>query len=281
MAKNRSRFYISPTKLKVFLNCPREYWFRYENPETEGKQPEKSYFTLGHHVHDTLRDFFDIEPTDRTENTLLHLLEANWKTNTGKAAGFLTPEQEEEALGRAKKMLNLFLETENWRVKPYYLPPKRKPGEKFSGYISVPINDGVYLGGVIDRVDEEDGKLHVVDYKTGRGDEPDEWQLPMYAVLMGRYKQRPIEKTSYLFLEYGKRHPDDINPQKNADTIMRVLDVVAKIPKTGNKEDFVCKDGDECRHCNYLLEIGFDPKTGLKLDHEEAPADPYSPDLPF
>lgn len=44
------------------------------------------------------------------------------------------------------------------------------------------------------------------------------------------------------------------------------MQVINQIPKSKAKEDFVCPDGDRCYHCNYLLELGFDPIIGKKLE---------------
>lgn len=249
-------FIATPTKIRNFLECPRKYWYYHINPETKRKYPEKSYFTLGQHVHTALRDFFGIPSSDRKPVALLEFLEQTWITKTGPEAGFKTPEEEEQAKERARAMLKKFLEIEDWRVKPFFLPEKE--GE-IPGYKQIAVTRDLAFGGIIDRMDEDpDGVLHIIDYKTGKGDELDEWQLPMYAVLMSRVLNRFVGRISYLFLEYGKRHTEEITIDKNLDTISRVEEVVSRIPKSKLKEEFVCPKGDYCRHCDYLLELGFD-----------------------
>lgn len=273
-----SGFIVTPTKVRNFLECPRKYYFYHVNPETKRLFPEKHYFTLGHHVHNTLRDFFLISPDGRTPEKLLELLEAHWQTHTGAEAGFKVPEQEAEAKDRAVTMLKRFLETENWRGKPHYLPEKE--GD-FPGYQQAPIESGLLFGGIVDRIDEEpDGALHIIDYKTGKGDEPDEWQLPMYAVMVGRLHNRAVGRTSYIMLEYGKRYTQEISIQGNLETIRKVKEVIARIPKSKLMQDFVCRLGDACSHCNYLLELGFDPKTGKKKG-ATTQQEIFSNDLPF
>lgn len=264
MSNYFSGFIATPTKIRNFLECPRKYWYYHINPETKRLYPEKSYFTLGHHVHNALRDFFKLPSTIRSKEKLLELLESNWKTKTGPTAGFSTPEIESEAKERAVAMLKLFLETEDWSITPMYVPEAE--GD-FSGYVQISIDNSLALGGIVDRIDENpDGSLHIIDYKTGKGDEPDEWQLPMYAVLMGRLHKRSVGHISYIFLHHGKRHTEEISIDKNMNTIKRVMEVVNRIPKSKLKTDFVCPMGDRCFHCNYLQELGFDPITGKKLE---------------
>lgn len=272
-------FIATPTKIRNFLECPRKYWYYHINPETKRKFPEKSYFTLGQHVHTALRDFLTVPSSNRKPEMLLEFLESAWRSKNGTAGGFRTQEEENLARQRAVSMLERFLARENWRVSPFLLPEKE--GE-IPGYKQVELSKDLAFGGIIDRMDkDEDGNLHIIDYKTGRGDEPDKWQLPMYAVLMSRKLNTFVGRISYLFLEKGTTHTEEITIDKNLDTMERVEDVVAKIPKSKLKEDFVCPQGDNCRHCEYLRELGYDPKTGLKLDAPKEPSDPYSPDLPF
>lgn len=175
-------------------------------------------------------------------------------------------------------MLKKFIEIENWHTRPTYLPEKE--GD-FPGYQSVLIEPGLIFGGIVDRIDEDpDGALHIIDYKTGKGDEPDEWQLPLYAVMVGRLFNRAVGRTSYIFLEHGKRHTESVTIEGNLGIIKRVKDVVSQIPKSTKLEDFNCRLGDGCFHCNYLLELGFDPKSGKKLESKTSES-LFSNDLPF
>lgn len=277
-----SGFIATPTKIRNFLECPRKFFFYHVNPETKRLFPEKPYFTLGHHVHDALRDFFAQDPDSRSEDLLLQLLETAWETQTGAAGGFKTLEEENESKERGRAMLKRFLETENWKIKPHYLPEKE--GD-LPGYQQAPVEAGLAFGGIVDRIDEEsDGTLHIIDYKTGKNDEPDEWQLPMYAVMVSRVYGREVGRTSYLMLEHGTHHTTEVTIQGNLETLKRVREVVAQIPRSKVMADFVCRMGENCRHCNYLLELGFDPKTGKKIEEKKEEKEQerlFSDDLPF
>lgn len=274
-----SGFIATPSKIREFLECPRKYWYFYINPATKHKQPEKSYFTLGHDVHSALDTFFKIPVEIRKKDMLLKEFNKIWESHTGKYVGFKTKDEEAEFKVRGDNMLKRFLEYEDWHISPLEIPGD---DSFIPGYRTVGVDKGLAFGGVIDRLDKEaDGFLHVVDYKTGKSDVPDDWQLPMYAVLAGRLLNSFVGKTSYIFLDHGKRVTKENSIEDNLDIIKRVTAVVEKIPKTKNKEDFVCKDGESCRHCNYLSELGYDIKTDKWTDAIENVDDEKTSDLPF
>ena len=272
-------FIATPTKIRNFLECPRKFWYYHINPETKNKQAERSYFTLGHHVHSALDNFFKTPLEMRKKEMLITEFNKAWESHHGPTAGFKTPEEEKEAKERGEAMLKRFLEKEDWHAVPISLP---ETSSMIPGYQQVGIDKELAFGGVIDRLDKDaDGVLHIIDYKTGKSDKGDEWQLSLYAVLVGRLLKTFVGRTSYLFLDHDKRETRENSIEDNLETIKRVSEVVAQIPKSKLKEDFVCKDGEDCRHCNYLLEIGYDPKTGQKLDDATAPQEDAPPDLPF
>lgn len=264
--------FISPSKIKTFLECPEKYWWLYVNPETRGKQPEYSYWTLGHHVHAAMRDFFAAQPSERSKKVLLDHFNRHWQTKRGTAGGFKSEEEEAAFRTRGENMLGKFLKEEDWQAKPLMISPQ----EGFQKAVVLP---GLIFVGVIDRVDEEPGGLHIIDYKTGKSEADDPWQLPMYAVMVGKLLERHVGKTTYHFLESGKKLTNQISIQDNVSTLERVRQVVDKIPKTDQKGAFVCRLGDECHHTDYLLELGIDPKayrqeqTRIKIE--------ASDDLPF
>lgn len=247
-------FFVSPSKIRTFLECPRKYWWLYVNPETRGKQPEYPYWTLGRHVHSALRDFFATTQEERAQEQLSSHLNRHWQTKSGKAGGFESEEKEAAFRARGEKMLNQFLKREDWRAKPVMLSPQE-------GYQKAVVDRDLIFIGVIDRVDESPDGLHIIDYKTGKTEEDDPWQLPMYAVMVGKLLERHVGQTTYHFLESGRKISSRISIQDNVETLERVRDVVAKIPRTDKREAFVCRLGDECPHCDYLRKLGIDPNA--------------------
>lgn len=242
---------ISPYKLNLYLECPRHYWWHYINPSTKNRFPERPYFTMGDHVHNALKHFFNLPSEERSKTALLSLLEDHWQKKTGPRAGFRSPKQEAEYKERAQLMLSAFYDRENTTVKPLWASDK---------LISVGVGETLSFMGKIDRVDKEPDGLHIIDYKTSKEEREDEWQLPMYAVLARRHFNKPVVKLSYLFLETGSWISMPANQAREGWVIGRVQQIVDAMPHVSEKSAWVCPDGEACTHCDYLRELGLDPK---------------------
>lgn len=243
-------FTISPYKLNMYMECPRRYWWNYINPSTKSKHPERPYFTMGDHVHNALKHFFNLPDEKRTKKALLWLLDEHWKKKHGLAGGFWNQEQEDQYHERARLMLSAFCDREDVTAKPLWASDK---------LIKVPVSETLNFMGKIDRVDEIEGGLHIIDYKTSKEEREDEWQLPMYAVMAQRHFGKPVIQLSYMFLEIGSIVTVPANPAREMMTIARIEQIVSAMPHSQHKEAWVCADAENCTHCDYLKEFGIDP----------------------
>lgn len=244
-------FTISPYKLNMYLECPRHYWWNYINPSTRSKQPERPYFTMGDHVHNSLKYFYSLPLEKRTKKALLWLLDRQWEKKNGKRAGFWNETVEAEYKERAQLMLSAYCNREDLTVQPLWASDK---------LITTDVSETLTFMGKIDRVDETPDGLHIIDYKTSKEEREDEWQLPMYAVMARRWFEKPVAQLSYVFLETGSWISVPANPAREAWTIMRVQQIVESMPHSQKKDDWVCVEAENCTHCDYLKELGLDPK---------------------
>lgn len=247
-----NRFFISPNKLKIWLECPRKYWHYYLHEPTKYKEPPRPYYTLGEAVHKTLNSFFSLVPQIRTKERLFDILERHWQATTNQEGGFKDAAEEKNYKERAVAMLENFYKNEDTTATPFKLSP--------SSTKYFPLNETIMLGGIIDRVDlEADGSLHIIDYKTGKEDRDDPYQLPMYALLARNWLKKPASKLSYLHLESGNWSSEDSNEETEKETGRFVVETVNQIPKELAKDYFVCSLGPSCPHCDYLRELGIEP----------------------
>lgn len=263
-------FSMSPYKLNMYLKCPRQYWWSYINPSTRRLQIIRPYFTMGDHVHNSLKNFFNLAIQERTKTKLLELLADQWQKRTGLAGGFISPRQEAEYKNRAQLMLSGFCETEDIKIQPLWAS---------DSLIKVSVSQNLDFIGKLDRVDETPAGLHIIDYKTSKEEREDEWQLPMYAVMAKRFFKKPVAKLSYLFLEKDLWLSMPANPAREAMTIGRIEQIVANMPHNQRPEAWVCSEAEFCTHCNYLEEFGIDPHSasqGAEIEHGLNQSQPMS-----
>jgi len=252
LVNQTDRFYVSPNKLKIWIECPRKYWHYYLHEPTKYQEPPRPYYTLGEAVHNTLNSFFSLVPQIRTRERLFDQLELHWNAAKNQQGGFKDSQEEKGYKERAINMLENFYKKENTTVVPFKLSP--------SSTKYFPLNETVMLGGIIDRIDlEPDGTLHIIDYKTGKEDRDDPYQLPMYAILAKEWLKKNVSKLSYLHLESGNWSSQESDEKKEQETKRFVIETVDKIPRQLVKDYFVCSLGPACPHCDYLRELGIEP----------------------
>ena len=148
------------------------------------------------------KTFFSIDaPEERTADRLVDLLLESWQHNR---AGFSDLADEERWRQRALAQMRTFAQTHDLAARPLLL----------EGYFEVPINERLALLGRIDRADEDDGGLHIIDYKTGRRPQDvDADQLHLYTIILERSLGRPVARASYLYLDDGSAWT--VTPQRS------------------------------------------------------------------
>jgi putative RecB family exonuclease len=227
-------FKLSPFRLKVFHQCRRRYKYRYV--ERIPTRPS-AHNTVGAHVHTALKLFFDSVPLDdRSPQRLVDLLLSQWQTNR---AGFQSLADEEQWRERAQGMLERFGEEQDLAAQPLIL----------ERHFELTLNPRLALIGRIDRVDQENGALHVIDYKTGRQpNEVDDDQLHLYTVLLERTLLESVARASYLYLEDGKLW--SVTP--TAERVRASLEAAEEAYREMIAErEYAASVGRHCAFCEY------------------------------
>jgi RecB family exonuclease len=232
-------FELNPSKLQCYLDCPRQYRFRYID-----RRPERRTFgptALGRSVHKALRDFYGLEPAQRTVENLLRALRRAWDPT-----GYRSAKEAEDAFERAEDMLRRYhAGTDPQRVRVVALE------SKFSHAKS---REGILVTGRVDRIDIEDGEYVIVDYKTGRFGETDDTideslPLALYLIAAAAVLGREITRIAVEHLPTGRRrvtHRDAARLEGD----WKELVVLADEMRRGT--DFPPRPGSLCRWCDYL-----------------------------
>ncbi len=140
----------SPSKLLAFLDCPRRYRLQYlDRPAPEKRRP-RAHTSLGTAVHNALRDWWDLsQPHPEAGAGLVHRA---WID-----VGFRDAAQSGQWRGRMQDAVTTYLAGVHPESRPVGI-------ERTVSFVSGELR----LTGRIDRLDDREGELVVVDYKTSR-----------------------------------------------------------------------------------------------------------------
>lgn len=229
---------LSPTAVACFRTCRRQYRFRYVDHLGDEYGGARPYFTMGNHVHDTLREFLTAVPLERRNTeTISALLRKNWRRYR---VGFRGPEDERRWAEKALRQLASFVSGHDVRVRPYMVEAS----------LEAEITRSLVLQARIDRVDlESDGTLHVMDYKTGNTPESSDWtQLHLNALVLSRRVSYPISRASFIYLSSGSVDTVAIGgavlDQARWDLLLTARSIAAE-------KRFRPQPGEACRRCDF------------------------------
>ncbi|MFQ6062229.1 MAG: ATP-dependent helicase, partial [Methanosarcinales archaeon] len=187
--------YVSYSQINTYLNCPRQYKYKYV---FKIPTPAKSYFSFGKVIHETLEKFHKKfkDTSIASKEDILSLYKESWNRE-----GYENKTQELEHLQDGEKMLIDYLEIEKENASNI-----KELEKKF--YVKV---DDLVIHGYIDRIDElPEGGLEIIDYKTSRSPKSEnalkkDLQLPIYAIATQQIYNKYPEKLSIYWLRHGKK----------------------------------------------------------------------------
>ena len=234
--------YLSYSQIDTFNTCPRQYRFRYLQ---RIPIPPSAAQSFGSSLHQALRDFYQAvkEGKKPTKEDLLKFLDQNWL-----AEGYTSKSHEKRMKKEGKQMLKNFYE------QGYYpqIPPK-----SLEQNFVVKISPYLKVGGKIDRVDEIEGKLEIIDYKTGKVWEQkkidESLQMTVYALAAidkGIYNKKPEEVIlSFYFLKAGEKKSTRRNKKQLEEAKKELLAKAKEIEKS----PFDPRPSQMCEFCEYQL----------------------------
>ncbi|QBR94275.1 PD-(D/E)XK nuclease family protein [Nocardioides euryhalodurans] len=180
---------LSPSRAGDFLTCPLLYRFRSIDRLPEPPSPDATRGTL---VHKVLEDLFDLPAPGRTPEQAREMLVPAWEqlleAEPGLAELFTGGDAGPAAdldgwLASCRAVLDRYFSLEDPRL--------LEPAER-ELYVEALLDSRLLLRGFVDRLDvAPDGRIRVVDYKTGRA--PGEgweakalFQMRFYALVIWR-----------------------------------------------------------------------------------------------
>ncbi len=170
----------TPTRLATWRDCPRRYRLTYLDRPAPPRAGASARASIGTSVHQALADWWGLRPAERTPDAARRLLLARWRPE-----GFRDDGQSARWRRRVADETRAYAATQD--------PDSQPLGVERTVAVSTPT---AVLSGRVDRLDDRDGELVVVDYKTSRGGiGPREAEaspaLALYAVAVAATVRRP------------------------------------------------------------------------------------------
>jgi RecB family exonuclease len=191
-AMPRKLIKVTPSRLSSWLDCPRRFRMAYLDRPTPPRGGAFAHNTLGAVVHNALRAFYDLPVRRRTPEAAAALVATHWNDE-----GFAGPIQAATYRDVAAGWVSDYVAETDVTDDPIGL----------ERWVSAPIGT-IVAEGRVDRIDERDGELVIVDYKTGRkalttDDARSSQALALYALAARRTLRRPCSRVELHHLPSG------------------------------------------------------------------------------
>jgi CRISPR/Cas system-associated exonuclease Cas4 (RecB family) len=234
--------------LAAFEKCPLQYKFGFIlKIPTRGK----AVFSFGKTMHNTFEAFLKLVNDEKKSKTsfkeLEKIYEDNWIDEW-----YDSKKEKDEYYKNGKRIIKEFYEN-NFENPPAGGPPKIL---KVNGSpaLEIPFNlkiSGYTLYGVIDRIDEIDGGVMILDYKTGQPkdklDLDAKEQLLIYQIAAQEVLHLQPKQLAYYYLENGKLASF---LGSEAELLAQKGKIISEIEKIKNSE-FAPTPGWQCQYCDF------------------------------
>lgn len=230
---------LSATKLNTLLTCRRKFYYRYIRKLDEAKnETTESNAKFGLILHNALDIVMSEESIFSDESKLYDLLAQNIHKDLH---GLLDKFSADIWL----ENLKAFVKNEIQRYLDGYRIYKKEVNLKLNFH-------GFELQGKIDRIDIKDGKLYVIDYKSGdtksllqkKLDNVTNFQLEFYYILASSLGN--VDNTYYYDLKDGKLLEEAYTVEK-----IEILKDLLKDFKTPITDFDLCEKESNCVYCPY------------------------------
>jgi putative RecB family exonuclease len=238
----------SPKSLSDFSDCPRRYRYASIDRPMPARGPRFAHHTVGTALHQALAGWWDLPVERRTPAAARQLLYAAWSP-----AGFRDAEQSDRWRARAAGWLTDYVAEQDAVVEP-------RARERTVSTMT----ERMTLSGRVDRIDERDGELVVVDYKTGRMECTDDeargsQALALYVLGVRRTLRQPCNRVELHHLPTGTvasfEHTDRslANHVRRAEDTAEDIERATEAMRAGQDADaaFPAVPGRQCGWCDF------------------------------
>lgn len=233
---------LSPSRAGDFLTCPLLYRLRVIDKLPE---PPSASAVRGTLVHGALEDLFALEAPERTADRAVELFEQRWlalqETDPESAQVLIegmsadaSPSMVAQAVvAPARTLLDTYFAMED--------PTRQEPHAREMA-VTTDLDNGLTLRGFVDRVDRApDGRIRLVDYKTGKSPSPGYeakamFQMRFYALVWWRMTGDVPARLQLMYLKDGQTisyQPESEELLATERKVLAIRDAIARAVDDG------------------------------------------------
>ena len=202
-------------------------------------------------MHLVLEQLFDLADEQRTLSTAQSLVADAWQSLLASDEAYrdlIGPDELADWHGQAEALLDSYFKMEN---------PSRVEPERREFPVEFQIADDLVLRGLVDRIDRDDeGRLVIVDYKTGKAPSPQYeakamFQMRFYALVIWRSTGEMPSQLRLMYLGDGQVLVDRPDESDLLNTQRRVLALWDAIKSAHRAGEFRPRPSTLCSWCNF------------------------------
>lgn len=235
-------FPLSASRLKTFLSCKRQFFYRYVQKIKEHEIPRdmSEEREIGNEIHRVLEELYREKDHYTSVEEMKRKLERIWSSSEPKDT------LERHLRGYWLEKLSPFFESETRRAhEGFRVVYREKDCEAMV--------EGIRLVGRVDRIDQGSNGLEVIDYKTGKypstQSEPKEgdvdYQLSVYALIAQELGK--VSGCAFYDLNSGELQFERFLEDK----LTYLRQILGWMAQTKEWEWTMCEDLKVCRYCAY------------------------------
>ena len=238
---------LSPSRASDFQNCP--LLFRYRTIDRLPEPPSIDALR-GTLIHETLEKIFDLASADRTQESANEIWHSIFDNLNAEESSILVDllESKNEFIESSIRLLSTYFSVEN----PQLLEPS---GREI--HIEHEGQEGLHLHGIIDRLDStNDGKIRIVDYKTGKSprsgyEQKALFQLKFYSLILWKSTGVVPSMLRIIYLGDGTiiEHVPSVQDLEIAEK--KIIQIWRTIEECIARKEFPPKKSALCGWCNH------------------------------
>lgn len=239
---------LSASRAKDYKQCPLK--FRYLVVDRI-RQPQTTATLKGTLIHSVLEHLYELPAASRTTEVARDLIAPKWDELNSKDPTYLPIIEADQGVDRllsdARDLVDGYFALE----RPQWIEPSA-----CESLVEVQLTSGLFLRGFVDRIDRAaDGRLRVIDYKTGKAPSPRFmqdalFQMRFYALMLRDTDVLPA-RMQLLYLKHQKvltLDPEEVDIERFEDELM---DLWKRIEDDARAGEFTPRKGPLCGWCDF------------------------------